>query len=291
MVKVPSLNMRCLLGESPIWHPEEGCLYLVDLNAGKLISWYPDTGKTFSKNIGRITTALTRQIDGSLLLFHDRGAISRLGPDGTIQYLLVEMPQETETRFNDVIADPAGRVFAGTEPTKDRPGRLYRIEPDLSFEVVLEGIGEPNGLGFSLDRRTLYLVDSLSQIVWRFDYNQSNGVLSDQRTFTKFYGDEFPDGLTVDSNDNVWIAIWSGSRIARFTADASVLKSLYLPTKFVTSLAFGGTDLSTLFVTSAVVTTPDNDEKADYADAGKVFMIRPGVAGLLEFPSRLRFKG
>ena len=112
----------------------------------------------------------TIQTDGSLLLFMEKGAIARWN-NGTLDYILKEIPEERETRFNDVAADPAGRVFCGTMPSSDHPGSLYRLDTDGSITHVLGDIGISNGIGFTPDQKQMYYTDSASHNIYIFDYN------------------------------------------------------------------------------------------------------------------------
>ncbi len=277
------VESRCKLGEAPLWHPVEECLYWADIDRGHLHRYDPVTRKHDVVLKGRPIAGITYQVDGSLLLFRDRGTVD-VYRDGAIQKTLItEIPDEVETRFNDVIADPRGRVFCGTLKSGDRLGRLYRLDPDGSCRIVLEGIGCSNGLGFTRDLKRMYYTDSTERTIWVFDYDVQTGDLSNRRDFAKIEPPSLPDGMTVDDEDNVWSAMWDGSCVICYRPDGSVKAKIELPTGQITSVMFGGPEMSELYVTSA-----GNDEASDdESPAGDLFRVKPGVRGRREFPSRI----
>jgi len=277
-------DYACKVGEGPLWHPGEGRVYWTDITGGRLFRYTPATGEHEQCYAGEIVGGFTIQEDGALLLFMARGAVRRWR-EGELTTLIQEIPDERESRFNDVIADPAGRVFCGTMPTPTRKGRLYRLDPDLSLTVVLEDIGCSNGMGFTLDRTQMYYTDSEAYTIYLFDYDQSSGELSNQRIFEQHdSAGGLPDGMTVDAAGNVWSARWDGSALVCYTPDGALVQTIPFPVKKVSSVVFGGTDYSDMYVTTA-----GGDQKAtDGALAGSLFRLRlPGVFGLPEFPSRI----
>ncbi len=165
--------------------------------------------------------------DGALLLF-THGTVSRLEPGDDIAQPVVEI--DAETRFNDVIADPEGRVFCGTMPGDDELGDLYRLEPDGTATVVIENIDIPNGMGFSRNLETFYLTESEAHAVYAFDYDRETGALTNRRTFLETGdGDGVPDGMTVDADDYVWSARWDGGRVVRYKPDGRDVDTIDLP--------------------------------------------------------------
>ena len=289
-VKVTSVQTvvesQCKLGEAPLWHPGEKCLYWADIDRGQLHRYDPAQDKhqvVLESQPIRPIAGITYQVDGSLLLFRDRGTVE-VYRDGRIQKTLItEIFEEVQTRFNDVIADPRGRVFCGTLGSGDRLGRLYRLDPDGSYRIVLEGIGCSNGLGFSRDLKQMYYTDTAARTISMFDYDVETGNLDNRRVFAKIEPPALPDGLTIDDEDNVWSAIWDGSAVVCYRPDGSVKSRIELPAKKITSVMFGGPDMSDLYITSAA-----NDENStEPSQAGDLFRIKPGVQGRREFPSRI----
>ncbi len=226
----------------------------------------------------------TFQEDGAILLFMDRGAVKLLR-DGKLETIIEDIPDERESRFNDVFADPEGRVYCGTMPTNDRKGRLYRLDPDRTLTLILEGIGCSNGMGLTLDRKQLYYTDTIAKQIYLFDYEQATGAISNQRIFVDSGSEDgMPDGMTVDAGGNVWSARWDGYRLTQYAADGSELQRIKFPVKKVSSVIFGGADYKEMYVTTA----GGNNKDENGATAGALYRLRLGIQGLPEFPSRIR---
>jgi len=278
------VDTRCACGEGPLWHPDEQRLYWVDITPGRIYRYSPASGTHELCHEGGPIGGFTIQEDGALLFFMGRGAVKRW-KDGELSTIVEEIPEERESRFNDVVADPAGRVFCGTMPHKGRPGRLYRLDPDGSLEVVVEEVAGSNGMGFTPDRRGMYLADSLDHAVFLFDYDERTGSLSNQRVFVSVPEAEGnPDGMTVDAEGYVWLALWDGGCLVRYAPDGTVDRRVHFPARKVTSLTFGGPDFR-----DAYVTTAGGGNRAQEGEgAGALFVFRPGVGGVPEFRSRVR---
>ncbi|MFO0899148.1 MAG: SMP-30/gluconolactonase/LRE family protein [Pirellulales bacterium] len=282
----------CEIGENPLWHPDEGCLYWTDIPRGRLFRYFPATGKHEQVYQGRVVGGFTLQADGSLLLFMDRGTVAVWRKGEIVRTIIEELPEELNTRFNDVIADPEGRVYGGTMSIKDaegrilRHGRFYRLDRDGSIDKLADGIGTSNGLGFTLDRRTLYYTDTGIKTIWQFDYDQKTGALANQRPFVKVPdrdGEGKPDGMTVDSQGDIWSARWDGSCCVRYSPAGVEQERLHFPTKRVSSVAFGGPELKTMYFTTA----GGQDRAAYGATAGALYAVEASVPGVPEFRSRI----
>ncbi len=277
-------DFACECGENPLWHPFERCVYWVDIPTGRLFRYDPNAER--SALCYRDQEALggfTVQADGALLLFLARGAVKRW-QDGALTTVVDEIPDERASRFNDVIADPAGRVFCGTMPTGDRSGRLYRLDVDGAVTMVLDGIECSNGLGFTPDRRQMYYTDSGKGEVYLFDYDVATGILSKQRLFFRLPKEKgCPDGMTVDDEGFVWAAIWDGSCLIRLAPDGSEDRRIVFPAKKVSSVIFGGDDYKDLYITTA----GGQNKETDGDGAGALFRIRGDIAGTPEFLSRV----
>jgi sugar lactone lactonase YvrE len=280
------VDCQCHTGENPLWHPVERRLYWTDIPHGELYRLDPDSGKWERCYRGEPVGGFTLQADGALLLFMARGAIARW-QNGRLDFLRRETDGEQDSRFNDVIADPRGRVFCGTMSTPEHKGRLYRLEADGSLLVILEGLGIPNGMGFTPDRKRMYVTDSTARRIYLFEYDEESGTLVNQRIWLEIpeNGGE-PDGLTVDSQGFVWSARWNGSALYRYTPDAVEAGRIEFPAKKVSSVSFGGGDYEDLFITTAIT---DGTRSSEGAGAGALFRIRPGVRGVAEFVSKVKF--
>lgn len=278
-------DYQCHNAEGPLWHALEERLYWSDLTTGRLFR-YDYASKTHEQIYsGEAVGGFTIQQDGSLLLFKARGAIERW-QEGKITTLIPEIPDERETRFNDVIADPAGRVFCGTMPAPNRLGRLYRLDTDGSLTQILDGLGVSNGMGFTPDHKQLYHTDSDKREIYKFDYDQFSGNITNQRVHITTPEDEgVPDGMTVDAEGYIWSARWDGGHLFRYTPDGTEVLRIPFPAKKVTSVTFGGPDYTDIYVTTA---GGDNRDE-EGAGAGAVFHLNLGVQGVPEFLSRINF--
>ena len=279
--------VRCQVGECPIWSPHEQSLYVTDIFAGIVYVFDELLSVRSVLRVGRPTSAFTLQSDGSMMLFHDDGVIGAISAKGRAYSELHRIPDEAGGLFNDVIADPTGRVLCGAQPIGRRPGRLYCLERDLSWRILLDDVVEPNGLAFSLDNRILYFADSGAQVIWRMSYDPRLGAVSDRQIFARTEGAECPDGITVDSEGYIWCAAWGGGRLLRMNSEGLVVGSIALPAAKTTSLTFGGRDLEILDATSA---QPRADESACHVETsadGATYMFRGYGRGRPEFCSAL----
>jgi len=277
-------DLPCVTGENPLWHPAERCVYWTDIPSGVLYRHDPRRARTETFHIGTPVGGFTLQADGSLLLFMARGAIRAWRQGRFIATIIEELSDETASRFNDVIADPAGRVFCGVMSTPARAGRLYRLDPDQSIRPIIEGVGTSNGMGFTPDRRRFYHTDTRRREIRIFDYAPQSGEIANPRPFARVpEGDGSPDGLTVDGAGCVWSARWGGHCVVRYAPDGAELMRVDFPVLKVSSVAFGGEAYEDLYITTA----GGDDREKNGPAAGALFRIRPGVAGMPEFSSRI----
>ena len=286
-------DYRNVTGEGPLWHAQEKRLYWGDIHGGKLFRYDPATGEHEMFFDGQVIGGFTIQADGSQLLFMEYGEVAIL-KDGELSTVIDKLPGEEEHRFNDVIADPAGRVFCGTMALNsddavsgDVTGRLYRVDTDGTITEILDGIGISNGLGFTPDRKQMYYTDSVAYAIYLFDYDEASGELSNQRTFvdTPRSDDEgIPDGMTVDAAGYVWSARAGGGRLVRYSPDGREERTVRFPTaNIVSSVTFGGPDM-----TDTYVTTIGGDERPEEGtEAGALFQVNLGIAGVADFESRV----
>ncbi len=190
------------------------------------------------------------QADGSLLLFRVKD-LALLRPDGSVD-VVRETNDEGTLRFNDVIADPEGRVFAGTIGRTALIDGLVRVNQDGSMEWLFRGTGCSNGMGFSPGLRTLYWTCSTRRRISAFGYDRVSGALSCERSFYHATDSEgIPDGLTVDRDGHVWSARWDGYAVVHHAPDGAVVATHSFPVAKVSSLCFGGRDCDEVFVTTA----------------------------------------
>jgi D-xylonolactonase len=258
-------------------------VYWADIPTGRMFRYDPATGHHEQFYQGEQVGGYTIQADGALLLFMARGAVS-IWRDGTLTTVIDEIPDERETRFNDVFADTEGRVYCGTMPTKERLGRLYRLDTDGSIHLLLEGIGCSNGMGLTPDRTRMYYTDSGQRAIYVFDYDAASGAITNQRLFVRTpEGEGVPDGMTVDAEGYIWSARWDGSHLYRYSPEGQEVDKVRFPAKKVSSVIFGGPDYTDMYVTTA----GGHIKETDGADAGALFRINLGIRGVPENFSRV----
>ena len=274
-------DVECTIGEGPLWHPDDGRIYWVDNIGEALYRYDPGSGETEQIHKDDLVAAFTIQCDGSLLLFMDEGRVGHW-EDGELTMVIDGIDQEQGMRFNDVIADPCGRVFAGTMSDDDwSAGRLYRLDTDGSITELMS-IELSNGLGFTPDRTGLYFTESNTNTIHKFEYDAETGELSDRTVFSKRDGPGMYDGLTVDSTGAVWSALWDHGALVEHAPDGTVRQTISMPTHNTTSLTFAGPDFTEAYVTTASYGTDEDDEVA-----GELLRVDLDTVGLAEFRSQV----
>jgi sugar lactone lactonase YvrE len=282
------------LSEGPRWHLERQELLWVDILGSQMHrgTLSPDGA------LERIVTISVDRHIGAVAPAEGGGYVLAAGPgylfvhdDGAVHELAQPEAGRTDVRMNDGACDPQGRFWAGTMAYDESPGAgtLYRLELDGSCTTMLTGLTISNGIGWSPDASTMYLNDSGTGRVDAFRFDGPSGAISDRRTLVQISEPGVaPDGLTVDDEGGIWVALWNGGAVHRYAPDGSLLTSVQLPVERPTSCAFGGPERETLFVTSAR-TGLDDDALIRQPHAGKVFAIDGlGVRGLPCQPYRGR---
>lgn len=281
------INTASLLGEGPVWF--EDALWWVDIEGQRLLTWAGHAEEPVRFDLPeRIGFAVpTRR--GDWLLGLQSGIHSWTPGSGAPELLAAPEPEEQHNRFNDGKCDPQGRLWAGTLSMNDSMGRaaLYRMDCRQSIGRILSGITTSNGLSWDVKTSTMYYIDSPTRLVSGFSFDPESGEIRDRRTVFKVpEGRGIPDGMTIDSGGTLWIALWGGCSVLNVDpATGAVLRTVNVPARNVTSCAFGGDDLETLFITSASIGLTD-DQRQAFPDSGKVFSLRPGVRGLPTVPFR-----
>jgi sugar lactone lactonase YvrE len=271
---------QCELAEGPVWDAARGLLRWVDIRPGHVHALDPVSGARswFEAGDPVGTVGLTRG-GGLVLALVDRFALS--DHDGRDLRPLGEFTVDrSAVRFNDGKPDPWGNFWAGTMAWEERGGppcSLYRLSPDGAVTELLGDVALSNGLDWSDDRRVFYYADSNSGGVDVFGTDPDTGALSDRRRFISVTGG-LPDGLTLDAEGCLWLAVWGSGELRCYTPDGRLDTIVRLPVSQVTSAAFGGADLATLYITTA----RENFTPADLRDqphAGDIFACTPGVTG------------
>jgi sugar lactone lactonase YvrE len=271
------LAAEARLGEGPVWDPRNSCLRWVDILRGRVHRFDPASGVDTFFEVGEDVGTVAVRAAGGLVLATASG-LSTCLEDGGRRTTLHEVATDPPGgRFNDGKADPWGRFWAGTMvEDADGGGALYRLDPDRTLHTVLTGVSVSNGLGWSPDGTTMYYVDTRTHGVDVFDHDPSTGAVTNRRRLVEV-DRGWPDGMTVDAEGCLWVALWDGWGLRRYAPDGRLVTTVEVPAQRVTSCAFGGPDLSTLYVTTARVGLRD---LRDQPAAGALFACEPGVAGL-----------
>ncbi len=267
-------------GEGPVWSDRWGGLRFVDMLAGDVLSLAGD-GTVARKHVASVVAAIRPRRGGGSVLGVERG-FALEDENGTIT-LLPELWSDAGVRMNEGGCDPDGRFYCGSMAYDRRPGggALYRLDPDRTTRQVLSGVTISNGLAWSPDGTLAYYSDTPTLRVTVFDYERGRGLVA-PRTFVEIpEAAGRPDGLTVDADGGVWVALSRGGAVRRYTARGVLDVVVEVPTPKVTACTFGGDDLGDLFIT----TSREGLSPGDDPRAGALFRARPGGRGLpvLEF--------
>jgi sugar lactone lactonase YvrE len=267
------------LPEGPYWDGVAGGLYWVDIPAGR-VHFLDESGGQRTWAAGQpVAAAAGRACGGLVLAVRDGFAALDLATGQTSVLAGVE-PDRPDTRMNDGACDRAGRFFAGTKAEDDAPGAgaLYRLDPDHVVSLVVADVTISNGIGWSPDEQLMYYVDSPTRRVDVFDYDPASGAIGGRRPFARLpSAGAMPDGLAVDAEGGVWVALWGGSAVHRYDAAGRLDQVVEVPHVNVTSCAFGGPGLDLLYVTAAA---------GPGAAEGALYRGPAGVAGLPAYPFR-----
>jgi sugar lactone lactonase YvrE len=273
------------LGEGPLWHAPSGRFFFVDIHGCALHAWHATTHQRQSWKMPERIGWLIARSDGDGFMAGFQSGFARLWLEPELRIEAVGSPHvgQPDVRLNDAKADCHGRIWAGSMnnvDTRRTDGQLTRLDPDGSFTVVERGIRIANGPCISEDGRRMLHTDSALDCVYEYRVSPG-GELMDKREWKRFGGKQgTPDGMTMDAEGKVWIAFWGGACIRQFSADGEVLQRVDLPALQITCMAFGGEDMQSLVVTSAR-NGLSAKQLAQYPASGCVFLLRPGVAGVL----------
>ncbi len=274
-------QVGCVNAEGPVWDEETGTLWFIDVEAGAIFSAHENNVKRLpvGEKIG--TMALCRN-SGRLIMAVQSGIYLMDPVTGKREKLGDPEEDLPQNRFNDGKADPAGRFLAGTlsMDQDENPGAraaLYSVSKDGPVRKLISDVVLANGLTWSADGKTFYFIDTGRAAVTHFDYDLATGDISNGRVVITVPAEMgVPDGMTIDDEGMLWIALWGGCAVSRWNpATGELLEKIDVPALNVSSCCFGGPDMSDLFITTA---SQDTDMSA-YPLAGNVFIAHPGVRG------------
>jgi sugar lactone lactonase YvrE len=269
------------IGEGPVWLADRAELAWVDIERGLIHLLDVAAGQARTIAVGEMVGAIAPTMSGSLVAAVATGFVFPDPTSGRIRRIVDLDPVDPTIRMNDGKADPWGRFWAGTMGLDKRPGagNLYCLEPGLSVRLAVAGVTISNGLDWTDDRSTMYYVDTPTRRVDRFDLDPTGTRLSNRRPFILVPAAlGTPDGLTVDSAGQLWLALWGGSAVRGYSPSGEPTTIIRLPTSHVTSCTFGGPDLADLYITTARSELSAEQLRREPL-AGRLFRCRPGAFG------------
>jgi sugar lactone lactonase YvrE len=279
----PVGDVTAELGEGPYWRPEDDCLLWVDIPRGLLHMTRVQLAETITVELDEVSAAFPALGGGILTAGGHRLTLRATRPGkGWAGQPVASVPAREGVRFNDAAVDPAGRVWVGSMDISEKEplGELYRLDSGGTLTPVVKGVMVSNGLGWSPDGTRMYYNDSPSGRIDMFDYDPATGEAFQRRVFADLSAaDGVPDGLTVDLDGCVWVAMHGGAALRRFTPSGQPDAVVPLPVSKPTSCAFGGPGLAELYVTTAGRGLSEAQRSAEPL-AGRLLRLRPGPVGL-----------
>ncbi len=273
------------LGEGAIWDAREQLLYWVDILSHEVHIFDPKTKTDRAIDVGSDVGTVVKRASGGLMLSVQRGfAFLDLRTRETTLVADVHR-DDAAIRFNDGKCDPAGRFWAGTMAYAfaKGAGKLYRLDLDKSVHAMVHDVTCSNGIVWTRDNKTMYYIDTPTGQVSAFDYDDATGNLANRRVAVQIpQGMGHPDGMTIDGEDNIWVCLWGGGRVAQFDPRSGKHSaSIEVPgVKNVTSCALGGPNFTDMFITTAA---PDDGDASKQPNAGSLFHATVKVPGVPAF--------
>lgn len=273
-------------GEGPAWDPAAGQLRFVDMMAGDLLTLRPD-GSADRVHVGAVAAAWRPHVGGGVIVAVERGFAlvandALLASDGAVRSL-PEVFTDPAIRMNDGGCDPQGRFYCGTMAYDETPGAgtVYRLDLDGSVSTVLTQVSISNGIVWSLDGQTVYYIDTPTRRVDAFDFRAEDGTFGSRRPVAAITAPgAFPDGMTIDAEGFLWVALWGGSAVHRYSPDGTLADVIDVAATQVSACAFGGPELGTLYITTSRQGLNDGEQPG----AGALFAAVPGVRGVPVLP-------
>ena len=273
-------NLTCTLRECPVWDRERNKLWWVDIKQKRILALSEGSKIEIINCPGQIG-CLGLLNDNYLIVAEETGIFTLNVRTKSFSRLGDISPEVGTVRYNDGKIGPDGRFWFGSLDDSSFPetGCLYSIDANGKTQKHLEKLRCPNGIGWTDDGNRMFFTDSMQRVIWSFDFDKINGVISNKAVFTEIKGDQVPDGLAVDAEGNVWTAMWDGWCIVKFDPQGRELQRVSTPVPRPTSCAFGGKDMKTLFITSARI---DLDQKslANAPNSGSLFSLSVDIPGV-----------
>ena len=249
-------KQRASLGESPVWSPEENCVYWIDILSPKLLRTDLSTQETHTWNMPSQIGMIALRASGGLIIALEDGIYGFNKLTGELNLLVYLEETYSNNRPNDGKCDAKGRLWIGTMNKVDSmqaSGALYKISPNLKIEQIVCDLKIPNGLAWNPNNTVMYYTDTRGDLVYTHSFNPANGKLSNKKKFFSYNRQKTGsvDGAAMDIDGGYWAALYGGSKLVRVMPDGIVEREIYLPVSQPTMPAFGGIDMKTIFITTA----------------------------------------
>ena len=274
---------NALLGEGAIWNYKTDELYWIDIEGKQLHIYHPKTNKNRSfPTASHIGTVVPKNKDEVLIALVD-GIHTMNVNSGQTEVFAHMTDLLPNARLNDGKCDPSGRLWVGSMNWQQAQGqaKLFSIQSDGSVHTKMDGVTISNGIVWTKDKKTMYYIDTPTSQIKAYDYDDVTGAITNERVAVDIPVDlGYPDGMTIDEDDMVWVGMWNGNAVIRCNPKTGVvLQKIEVPAHNITSCAFGGPNLETLYITTATVDMTD-EELTKYPLAGSIFKVNPGVKGV-----------
>ncbi|CEG58516.1 SMP-30/gluconolactonase/LRE family protein [Legionella fallonii] len=276
-------NSQAVLGESPLWSDHEGIMYWLDCLQPAIHCFNPQTCSDKFIILDQIVTSIALYVPNILLVTVEEGYAFVNLKTGILEQIANPYANQSVI-FNDGKCDRQGRFWSGTaaKDWQSPIGILYQLSADLTFKPMDRGFILSNGIGFSPDNEYLYFSDSLAHTIYRYDFDLAAGTITNKQSFISIPDSEgIPDGMTVDTEGFLWVAMWDGWAVNRYDTQGKKVDSVKLPVPRPTSVAFGDRDLSTLYITSARMGLSDEQLQLSPL-SGSLFALKTLFQGLPE---------
>jgi sugar lactone lactonase YvrE len=276
-----ALDARAELGEGPLWDDRRQRLLFVDITRGHVHEFEPTSGTDRIVDFPWPVGAVALHENGDWVVAAANGFYSANPTTGETRLIAEVEADRPDNRMNDGYVDARGRFWAGTMNMRKvrHQGTLYRLDANGSVSPMVTGVSTSNGIDWSPDNRIAYYADTPTGRIDTFDFDLTAGVLGHRRPFVEIAsGDGYPDGLIVDAEGFVWVCLWKGAAVRRYSPDGRLDRVIPMPVTKVTKCAFGGPSLDELFITTASIDLTEA-ERAQQPLAGALFRARPGVKG------------
>ena len=276
------IDARAQLGEGALWHPTENKLYWVNIEGRMLHIYNPVTKENQSLLVKERVGTVVPVESGGVLVALQNGIHFINTQTGALQFIANPLTG-TNIRFNDGKCDPSGRFWVGSMHLQFTEGvaSLYRMNRDKTVHKMLDGVTVSNGIAWTKDKKTMYYVDSYLRRIDAFDYDDADGAITNRRIVVTIpEGGGSPDGIALDEEGNIWAALWGANAVGRFDPrTGKLLQKIEVPAPNVSSCAFGGKNLDTLYITTARGELSKAQLEA-YPLSGGLFSAKPGVKGV-----------